>query len=94
MQRTQVDQSTIRIEATMSLELTEQSKRLGKGAFGIVYEGMWNGNQVAIKRIDKIEFLLPSPESAEQRGEEDIMKNLNHSNVLKLFHVASDNNFK
>lgn len=75
-------------------------KLLGKGAFGIVYEGIWtNGVKVAIKRIDKTEFLASHDSNAEttnagQRSEEEFMKRLDHPNVLKLLHVETDQNFK
>ncbi|XP_046634043.1 serine/threonine-protein kinase/endoribonuclease IRE1-like [Daphnia pulicaria] len=74
-------------------------KLLGKGAFGIVYEGKWNGVKVAIKRIDKTEFLasdgsITNATTAGQRSEEEVMKKLDHPNVLKLLHVEIDKNFK
>jgi serine/threonine-protein kinase/endoribonuclease IRE1 len=74
-------------------------KLLGKGAFGIVYEGKWNGVKVAIKRIDKTEFLasdgsITNATTAGQRSEEEVMKRLDHPNVLKLLHVEIDKNFK
>lgn len=75
-----------------------ERKQLGKGGFGIVFEGTLHGNPVAIKRIDKTEFILPN-ESLDQRNsrlqrEEQAMKNLDHPNVLKLLHVEDDDHFK
>lgn len=74
-------------------------KLLGKGAFGIVYEGLWNGKIVAIKRIDKTNFLdfsdsAANSTSAGQQREEEVMQQLDHPNVLKLFHVENDVNFR
>lgn len=73
-------------------------KLLGKGTFGIVFEGTWQGEKVAIKRIDKTEFLVQNATSdstsSGRRGEEEIMKKLDHPNVLKLLHVQSDDSFK
>ena len=86
---------------TSELDHREPStpRQLGKGAFGIVYEGSLMGKKVAVKRIDKTEFLISSGSvvdttSVGQRGEEEVMKNLSHPNVLKLLHVECDNNFK
>ncbi|XP_057372285.1 serine/threonine-protein kinase/endoribonuclease ire-1-like [Daphnia carinata] len=77
----------------------QDAKFLGKGAYGIVYEGTWNGKKVAIKRIDKIEFSdsnssAADPTNAQRQREEDNMKNLDHSNVLTLLHVEIDKHFK
>ncbi|KAI9561072.1 hypothetical protein GHT06_012028 [Daphnia sinensis] len=79
--------------------IARSPKLLGKGAFGIVYEGSWNGEKVAIKRIDKAEFLVfnetaVDSSSGGQQREEENMKKLLHPNVLKLFHVKIDENFK
>ncbi|XP_057372415.1 serine/threonine-protein kinase/endoribonuclease ire-1-like [Daphnia carinata] len=78
--------------------IASSPKLLGKGAFGIVYEGSWNGEKVAIKRIDKTEFLVLNESvdssSGGQQREEENMKKLDHPNVLKLLHLEVDDNFK
>ena len=67
-------------------------KILGRGTSGVVFRGSFNGKDVAVKRIDKLEFNKIS--AKDQDREEKAMTKLNHPNVLKLFHVAHDDHFK
>jgi serine/threonine protein kinase len=63
------------------------NKILGKGGFGIVFEGVWRGKPVAIKRI-----ALSDITSNER--EEEALKKLDHPNVIKFTHVESDPMFR
>jgi serine/threonine protein kinase len=65
----------------------DRQKVLGVGGFGTVYEGVWGGTKVAVKRI-----LIKDAASNEQ--EEKALKMLHHPNVIKLFHVEEDQDFK
>ena len=69
----------------------ERQKVLGKGNFGVVFEGDWNGQRVAVKRINLMD--LETRRNGEESPEE-VLKNLDHLNVIKLFHVDSDMDFK
>ena len=65
---------------------------LGQGGFGSVFQGKWvpsDGNEVkvAIKRLQKATL------SQTFREREQKQKELDHSNVVKLFHVEEDENF-
>ena len=64
---------------------------LGKGNFGVVFDGVWNGQRVAVKRINLID------QEISKNGDEspeEVLKNLDHCNVIKLLHVDSDDDFK
>ncbi len=65
----------------------DRHKVLGKGIYGTVYEGVWGEVKVAVKRI-----LLRDAASNEQ--EEKALKMLDHTNVIKLFHVENDQDLK
>ena len=65
----------------------DKNKILGQGGFGTVFEGVWRGKPVAIKRIQLSDI------SSNQREEEALQK-LEHPNVIKLLHVASDSTFR
>jgi serine/threonine protein kinase len=65
----------------------DRAKVLGKGGFGIVYEGVWGETKVAVKRI-------PINHAATNEREEKALKMLNHINVNKLLHVEKDQDFK
>lgn len=71
---------------------------LGSGGFGTVFKGTLHGDPVAIKRIDKTEFIQPKEpfdkRNSRLQREEQAMKILNHPNVLKLLHVEDDAHFK
>jgi hypothetical protein len=60
---------------------------LGVGFSGTVYQGVWGETKVAVKRI-----LIKDAATNEQ--EEKALKMLHHENVIKLFHVQEDLDFK
>ena len=61
-------------------------KELGSGGFAFVYEGFYR-LPVAVKRV-QLEHVVSNPH------EEAILRKLNHPNVIKLWHVESDSNFR
>jgi hypothetical protein len=64
-----------------------REKILGKGKYGIVYEGVWGETKVAVKRI-------PIDNAASSKGELNMQIAFDHENVVKLFHVEEDDDFK
>jgi hypothetical protein len=69
----------------MSTLMFDRSKVLGEGAYGIVFEGRWRGIQVAVKRV---------PNNSAKKRNDSTLLDLNHPNVIKLFHIDSDEDFK
>ncbi len=65
----------------------DRQKVLGVGGFGTVYQGVWGETKVAVKRI-----VVGDAATTEQ--EEKALKMLDHTNVIKLFHVEEDQDFK
>ena len=63
------------------------NKLIGKGGFGIVFEGVWCGKPVTIKRIQLSDL-------ASNEREEKALKKLDHPNVIKLLHIESDPMFR
>jgi serine/threonine protein kinase len=72
-----------------SMLTIDRAKILGKGKYGIVYEGVWGENQVAIKRIPIQDYVAISNER-----EVNALKKFDHENVIKLLHVEEDKDFK
>ena len=65
----------------------DNEKKLGEGGFGVVFQDVWRGIPVAVKRI-KLDDI-------ESNGrEEDALDKLDHPNVVKLFHVERDSKHK
>lgn len=64
----------------------DRNRCLGNGAYSKVFQGQWDGIDVAVKRIQLFDVMTDR--------EETTMKNVDHPNVLKLFAVEEDENFK
>ncbi|KAL0970196.1 hypothetical protein UPYG_G00238610 [Umbra pygmaea] len=61
------------------------SKKLGHGAFGEVFQGLWNNKLVAVKTLRK-----GSMNPADFLKEAQIMKTMQHPNLLKLLAVCKE----
>ncbi len=60
---------------------------LGQGTYGSVYLGIYNDQQVAVKRIEL-------KQSKKEEREADLQQNLDHENVLKILKVEEDDDFR
>ncbi len=58
---------------------------LGEGAYCSVFLGKFNGCQVAVKRVELHKV---------NDNEEKVLKQLDHPNVIKLFHSESHDKYK
>ncbi len=63
----------------------KRENELGRGEFGIVYKGTFEGNAVAVKITVKVH--LDDERKKEQKREMEEQIRLDHENVLKLLHV-------
>jgi predicted Ser/Thr protein kinase len=59
----------------------KKENELGRGGFGVVYEGTFEGNTVAVK------VHLDDAIKQEQKREMEEHLRLDHENVLKLLHI-------
>ena len=64
----------------------DESKELGRGGFGTVFLGFFEGNKVAVKRIP----VGVLDEENDLQREIELHKQLDHQNVLKLLHVDEE----
>ena len=64
-----------------------KEKLLGQGTYGTVYLGIYNDQQVAVKRIEL-------KQSEKEEREVNLQQNLDHENVLKIRKVEKDDNFR
>lgn len=63
-----------------------KAKILGRGEYGIVYEGTFHAKRVAVKRVQTLDV--------DKDQNEEILKKLEHPNVIKLLHSESDSDFR
>jgi hypothetical protein len=63
----------------------DRNIRLGEGGFGSVFPGTFQGNKVAVKRVLLIDAT---------GNEENILKQLEHPNIIKCFYYETDATFK
>ena len=74
----------------MSLKIEIDTKQiLGRGAYGYVFKGSWNGKEVAVKRVQ----LLDLEEIIHDR-ELSALQRFDHSNVINLLCVQDDAHFR
>jgi hypothetical protein len=79
--------AAIEISSSVKKVTIDRAKVLGKGNFGIVFEGAWCDLKVAVKRI-----LIQNATSSKR--EESALQKFDHENVIKLFQVEEDLDFK
>ncbi len=65
----------------------DNENKLGEGSYGAVFKGFFNKKPAAVKRIQLIH-------AASNNQEEEALKRLDHPNVIKLFQIRSDANFR
>ena len=73
----------------------DESKELGRGGFGTVFLGTFEGNNVAVKKIpvsvlDEEICKEDLQRKIELQREVELHKQLDHRNVLKLLHVDDE----
>ena len=61
------------------------------GYFAIVFEGVWNGQPVAVKRVQNFEKWEGQSDGERQF---QLLARLSHPNVIKLLHVSRDEDFR
>jgi serine/threonine protein kinase len=66
----------------------DRTSILGSGGYGVVFRGEWNNKIVAVKRIEK------KKKNCENNKGEDALQKLHLPNVVKLYHVDSDIDFR
>ena len=67
----------------------DESKELGRGGFGTVFLGTFEGNNVAVKKIP-VSVLDEEICKEDLQREIELHKQLDHQNVLKLLHVDDE----
>ena len=75
----------------------DREKLLGSGGYGQVYEGVWDNKRAAVKRILLInvdEQEEKASRDGEAKQEEEALRQLDHSNIIKLFRVEKDLDFR
>jgi serine/threonine-protein kinase/endoribonuclease IRE1 len=68
----------------MQFEFNKE-KPLGEGGYGTVFRGKFKGRQVAVKRV--LMNLVSD-------NEEINLQQLDHPNIIKLFHSEKNDDFK
>ncbi|KAI9561296.1 hypothetical protein GHT06_012252 [Daphnia sinensis] len=67
----------------------DKNKEYGRGTYGIVYAGTYEGNPVAVKEI-LAELFVPKDKVKEVKREVEGHSQMNHENVLKLLHIDEE----
>lgn len=60
---------------------------LGKGSFGTVFSGIFQGSKIAVKRIDVTKV-------SDSNQETHFQTHLDHVNILKVLEVFEDDDFR
>jgi serine/threonine-protein kinase/endoribonuclease IRE1 len=62
---------------------------IGKGGYGVVFRGSFSGQDVAVKRIQ----LMDANNGSNSRELPNLRK-LKHGNIVELFHVEDNEDFR
>ncbi|XP_046439564.1 serine/threonine-protein kinase GE16371-like isoform X2 [Daphnia pulex] len=65
----------------------DRMKILGEGSHSVVFEGVWGETRVAVKRIELFH-------KSNNDREEEVLRRLNHPNIVKLFDSQNDAAFR
>lgn len=65
----------------------DRSEKLGVGGCGTVFLGTFNKTPVAVKRVEKVR-------ARNNIAADSLLYNLDHTNVIKLFHAEHDEDFE
>ncbi|KAF7810193.1 putative serine/threonine-protein kinase [Senna tora] len=74
------NESTATVECEIQWEDLQLGEEVGQGSYAVVYRGIWNGSDVAVKVYFGNEYTEDTLQ--DYRKEIDIMKRLRHPNVL------------
>lgn len=71
------------------MEIECGKKILGRGGFGIVFDGFWGPNRipVAVKRLEMLTL-------ESNKKEEEALLKLKHPNVIQIYHAENDKDFR
>lgn len=74
------------------LEKYEFQEKIGEGSYGMVMKARdrLSGNEVAVKLINKSDS---SPKSSEMINEVEILKTLDHPNIVKLLEIYESDKY-
>ena len=67
----------------------DRGKKLGTGVYGHVFRGIFNGEEVAVKRVE----LWISSDNRELENYQKLSR-LNHPNIVQLKHYEEDDIFR
>ena len=69
-----------------------QKNEMGRGSYGVVYSGKLDGRPVAVKKIHSVLFQAPENDRLLREFEKecDILKSLQHPNIVKLLGTFRD----
>lgn len=69
-----------------NFDFLNHQRIIGSGTYGTVYQTIWRGKKVAIKRIELHKLFNDQ--------EKEALQNLLHPNIVKLIHIENDKNFR
>lgn len=64
-------------------------KKVGEGAYGVVYQALWRKTECAVKQLKTDALLSNSPQLEEFRREAELMGQLKHPNVIQTLGVVT-----
>ena len=82
--------TSVKVSLEVSYSALTLVRELGRGWFGVVYRGLWQGNTVAIKQL--LAKSLTEHALAEFIQEAHLMSQLRHPNVVTFYKICTEPN--